>query len=122
MLFTIPSHNKHNIIHIKKQFNKTTTHLINNISQLNKLQPITKNFTTTNIKTNKINPTKIKTQIKILHKILLTIIKNIHIILLHLTNQTQTLHYYTTNPNNLHIHITHKTLKLYSPLTNQLNI
>ncbi|MCH2219977.1 MAG: HD domain-containing protein, partial [Dechloromonas sp.] len=91
VLFAIPSHDEHGIARIEERFGKPAAHLVQGISRLNKLRPITKGFVATNIEAGEVNPVEMKAQVEVLRKMLLAMVEDIRVVLLRLASRTQTL-------------------------------
>jgi GTP pyrophosphokinase len=83
---------------IEERFGKPAAHLVNGISRLNRLRPITKGFVATNIEAGEVNPAEMKAQIEVLRKMLLAMVEDIRVVLLRLASRTQTLRFYAANP------------------------
>ena len=122
VLFAIPAHSEHGITQIEERFGKSAAHLVNGISRLNRLRPITKGFVAANIEAGEINPTEMKAQIEVLRKMLLAMVEDIRVVLLRLASRTQTLRFYAAYPNDLSVQVARETLDLYSPLANRLGV
>src|SRR5574343_1455822 len=122
VLFAIPSQDEHGVAHIEERFGKAAAHLVQGISRLNKLRPITKGFVATNIEAGEANPTEMKAQVEVLRKMLLAMVEDIRVVLLRLASRTQTLRYYAANPDELRAEVARETLELYSPRANRLGV
>lgn len=122
VLFAIPSFDENGIARIEERFGKPAAHLINGISRLNKLRPITKGFVAANIEAGEANPAEMKAQIEVLRKMLLAMVEDIRVVLLRLASRTQTLRFYAANPDELRVQVARETLELYSPLANRLGV
>jgi GTP pyrophosphokinase len=99
--FAIPAHDEHGIARIEERFGKPAAHLVNGISRLNRLRPITKGFVATNVEAGEVNPVEMKAQIEVLRKMLLAMVEDIRVVLLRLASRTQTLRFYAANPERL---------------------
>ncbi len=94
LLFAIPSYDEHHgVARIEERFGKPAAHLVQGISRLNRLRPITKGFVATNIEAGEVNPAEMKAQIEVLRKMLLAMVEDIRVVLLRLASRTQTLRY-----------------------------
>lgn len=122
VLFAIPAHDEHGIARIEERFGKPAAHLVNGISRLNRLRPITKGFVAANVEAGEVNPVEMKAQIEVLRKMLLAMVEDIRVVLLRLASRTQTLRFYAANPNDLRVQVARETLDLYSPLANRLGV
>ena len=122
VLFAIPAQDEHGIARIEARFGKPAAHLINGISRLNKLRPITEGFVAANIDAGEVNPTEVKAQVEVLRKMLLAMVEDIRVVMLRLASRTQTLRFYAANPGGLRAQVASETLELYSPLANRLGV
>jgi GTP pyrophosphokinase len=117
LLFAIPSYDEHHgVARIEERFGKPAAHLVQGISRLNRLRPITKGFVATNIEAGEVNPAEMKAQIEVLRKMLLAMVEDIRVVLLRLASRTQTLRFYAAHPDDLRVQVARETLELYSPL------
>ncbi len=99
LLFAIPSYDEHHgVAKIEERFGKPAAHLVQGISRLNKLRPITKGFVATNIEAGEVNPAEMKAQVEVLRKMLLAMVEDIRVVLLRLASRTQTLRYLRRPP------------------------
>lgn len=122
VLFAVPSHDENGIARIEERFGKPVADLVNGISRLNRLRPITKGFAAANIEGGDANPAEMKAQIEVLRKMLLAIVEDIRVVLLRLASRTQTLRYYAAHADELRAEVARETLELYSPLANRLGV
>ena len=123
VLFAVPAHDEHGIARIEERFGKAVADLVNGISRLNRLRPITKGFAAANIEGGDANPAEMKAQIEVLRKMLLAMVEDIRVVLLRLASRTQTLRYYAGHPDDLlRAEVARETLELYSPLANRLGV
>ncbi len=122
ILFAIPAQLENGIVRIEERFGKPAAHLVNGISRLNRLRPITKGFVAANIEAGDANPSEMKAQIEVLRKMLLAMVEDIRVVLLRLASRTQTLRYYADHPDDLRAEVARETLELYSPLANRLGV
>lgn len=60
LLFAVPAYDEHGITRIEERFGKPAAHLVNGISRLNRLRPITKGFVAANIEAGEVNPAEMK--------------------------------------------------------------
>jgi len=121
-LFAIPFHDEHGTARIEQRFGKAVADLVNGISRLNRLRPITRGFMAANIEAGEVNPGETKAQVEVLRKMLLAMVEDIRVVLLRLAIRTQTLRFYAAHPDDLRIHVARETLELYSPLANRLGV
>ncbi len=122
VLFAVPAHDERGIEHIEARFGAPAAQLVNGISRLNRLRPITKGFVAANIEAGEVNPAEMKAQVEVLRKMLLAMVEDIRVVLLRLASRTQTLRYYATYPDDLRVQVGRETLELYSPLANRLGV
>ena len=122
VLFAIPAHDQHGTARIEQRFGKAAADLVNGISRLNRMRPITRGFVTANIEAGEVNPSETKAQVEVLRKMLLAMVQDIRVVLLRLASRTQTLRFYASHPDDLRIHVARETLELYSPLANRLGV
>jgi GTP pyrophosphokinase len=122
LLFAVPAHDEHGITRIEERFGAPAAHLVNGISRLNRLRPITKGFVAANIEAGEVNPAEMKAQIEVLRKMLLAMVEDIRVVLLRLASRTQTLRYYAAHQDDLRVQVARETLELYSPLANRLGV
>ena len=122
LLFAVPAHDQHGITRIEERFGAPAAHLVNGISRLDRLRPITKGFVAANIEAGEINPAEMKAQIEVLRKMLLAMVEDIRVVLLRLASRTQTLRYYVAHQDDLRVQVARETLELYSPLANRLGV
>lgn len=122
LLFAVPSHDEHGSARIEERFGKAVAHLVNGMSRLNRLRPITRGFVAANLEAGDASPHEMKAQIEVLRKMLLAMVEDIRVVLLRLASRTQTLRYYAANPDELRVQVARETLELYSPLANRLGV
>jgi GTP pyrophosphokinase len=122
VLFAVPLNEDQGLAKIEERFGKSVAHLVNGISRLNRLRPITKGFVAANLEAGEANPAEMKAQIEVLRKMLLAMVEDIRVVLLRLASRTQTLRYYAAHPDELRVHVARETLELYSPLANRLGV
>ena len=123
VLFAVPSHDEKGIAHIEERYGKPVADLVNGISRLHKLRPITKGFVAANFEAGDGNPAEVKAQVEVLRKMLLAMVEDIRVVLLRLASRTQTLRFYAARPDDdLRAQVARETLELYSPLANRLGV
>jgi len=122
VLFAVPAHDEHGITRIEERFGKPVADLVNGISRLHKLRPITKGFLAANLEAGDGNPAEVKAQVEVLRKMLLAMVEDIRVVLLRLASRTQTLRYYAAHQDDLRVQVARETLELYSPLANRLGV
>lgn len=122
VLFAIPTYDEHGVERVEEHFGKSAALLVNGVSRLNRLRPITKGFAAVNVEAGEINPAEMKAQIEVLRKMLLAMVEDIRVVLLRLASRTQTLRFYAANPDDLRVQVARETLELYSPLANRLGV
>jgi GTP pyrophosphokinase len=122
LLFAVPTYDEHGIAHIEERFGAAAAQLVNGISRLNRLRPITRGFVAHSAESGEDNPQEMKAQIEVLRKMLLAMVEDIRVVLLRLASRTQTLRYYAAVPDDLRAQVARETLELYSPLANRLGV
>ena len=122
LLFAVPAHDEHGMTRIEERFGTPAAQLVNGISRLNRLRPITKGFVAANLEAGEVNPAEMKAQIEVLRKMLLAMVEDIRVVLLRLASRTQTLRYYAVHQDDLRVQVARETLELYSPLANRLGV
>jgi GTP pyrophosphokinase len=122
VLFAIPAYDERGIAHIEERFGKPAAHLVNGISRLHRLRPITRGFVAANIEAGEVHPAEMKAQVEVLRKMLLAMVEDIRVVLLRLASRTQTLRHYAANADDLRVQVARETLELYSPLANRLGV
>jgi GTP pyrophosphokinase len=122
VLFAIPAYDERGVAHIEERFGKPAAHLVNGISRLHRLRPITKGFVAANIEAGEVHPAEMKAQVEVLRKMLLAMVEDIRVVLLRLASRTQTLRHYAVNADDLRVQVARETLELYSPLANRLGV
>jgi GTP pyrophosphokinase len=122
LLFAVPTYDEQGIAHIEERFGPASAHLVNGISRLNRLRPITRGFVAHSAESGEDNPQEMKAQIEVLRKMLLAMVEDIRVVLLRLASRTQTLRYYAAVPDDLRAQVARETLELYSPLANRLGV
>ncbi|MGB8249012.1 MAG: bifunctional (p)ppGpp synthetase/guanosine-3',5'-bis(diphosphate) 3'-pyrophosphohydrolase, partial [Azonexus sp.] len=122
VLFAVPAHDELGITRIEERFGKPVAGLVNGISRLHRLRPITKGFVAANLEAGDAHPAEVKAQVEVLRKMLLAMVEDIRVVLLRLASRTQTLRYYAAHPDDLRAQVARETLELYSPLANRLGV
>jgi GTP pyrophosphokinase len=122
VLFAVPAHDEHGAARIEERFGKPVADLVNGISRLHKLRPITKGFVAANLEAGEGNPAEVKAQVEVLRKMLLAMVEDIRVVLLRLASRTQTLRFYAGHKDDLRAQVARETLELYSPLANRLGV
>ena len=122
VLFAVPAHDEQGITRIEERFGKPVAGLVNGISRLHRLRPITKGFVAANLEAGDAHPAEVKAQVEVLRKMLLAMVEDIRVVLLRLASRTQTLRYYAAHPDDLRAQVARETLELYSPLANRLGV
>ncbi|WP_291994834.1 bifunctional (p)ppGpp synthetase/guanosine-3',5'-bis(diphosphate) 3'-pyrophosphohydrolase [Candidatus Accumulibacter sp. ACC003] len=122
LLFAVPAQQENGLALIEKDFGRSVANLVNGISRLNRVRPITRGFVAHAADSSDKKPQEIKAQIEVLRKMLLAMVEDIRVVLLRLASRTQTLRYYATEPDELRVSVARETLELYSPLANRLGV
>ncbi|HRF72843.1 MAG TPA: bifunctional (p)ppGpp synthetase/guanosine-3',5'-bis(diphosphate) 3'-pyrophosphohydrolase [Accumulibacter sp.] len=122
LLFAVPAQQEHGLALIEKDFGRSVAHLVDGISRLNRVRPITRGFVAHAADSSDKKPQEIKAQIEVLRKMLLAMVEDIRVVLLRLASRTQTLRYYANEPDPLRVAVARETLELYSPLANRLGV
>ena len=122
LLFAVPAQQEHGLTLIEKQFGRSVAHLVDGISRLNRVRPITRGFVAHSVDSSDKKPQEMKAQIEVLRKMLLAMVEDIRVVLLRLASRTQTLRYYADEPDELRVPVARETLELYSPLANRLGV
>jgi GTP pyrophosphokinase len=122
VLFAVPAHDEQGITRIEERFGKPVAGLVNGISRLHRLRPITKGFVAANLEAGDAHPAEVKAQVEVLRKMLLAMVEDIRVVLLRLASRTQTLRYYAAHQDDLRVQVARETLELYSPLANRLGV
>ncbi|MBK7673975.1 bifunctional (p)ppGpp synthetase/guanosine-3',5'-bis(diphosphate) 3'-pyrophosphohydrolase [Accumulibacter sp.] len=121
LLFAVPALIEHGLALIERDFGAGVAQLVDGISRLNRLRPITRGFVANSVDSNE-NPQEMKAQIEVLRKMLLAMVEDIRVVLLRLASRTQTLRHYAAEPDELRVPVARETLALYSPLANRLGV
>ncbi|HQC78957.1 MAG TPA: bifunctional (p)ppGpp synthetase/guanosine-3',5'-bis(diphosphate) 3'-pyrophosphohydrolase [Accumulibacter sp.] len=122
LLFAVPALRDQGLAHIEKHFGHAVVHLVDGISRLSRVRPITRNFVAHSAESSDKNPQEMKSQVEVLRKMLLAMVEDIRVVLLRLASRTQTLRYYADEPDDLRVQVARETLELYSPLANRLGV
>jgi GTP pyrophosphokinase len=122
LLFAVPTLLEHGLALLERDFGAGVAQLVDGISRLNRLRPITRGFVAHSVDSSEKNPQEMKAQIEVLRKMLLAMVEDIRVVLLRLASRTQTLRHYANEPNELRVPVARETLALYSPLANRLGV
>ncbi|WP_300455615.1 bifunctional (p)ppGpp synthetase/guanosine-3',5'-bis(diphosphate) 3'-pyrophosphohydrolase [Accumulibacter sp.] len=122
LLFAVPALQELGLTHIEKEFGAGVALLVDGISRLNRLRPITRGFVAPAADSGQKNPPEFKSQIEVLRKMLLAMVEDIRVVLLRLASRTQTLRHFADEPDDLRVPVARETLELYSPLANRLGV
>ena len=122
LLFAVPAHHEQGLEHLEKRFGKAVAQLVNGISRLHRMRPITHGFVAHSAEGGHQNLADMKAQIEVLRKMFLAIVEDIRVVLLRLASRTQTLRYYVDEPDDLRVQVAREALELYSPLANRLGV
>jgi GTP pyrophosphokinase len=122
LLFALPAQQEHGLALIEKEFGRSVAHLVDGISRLNRVRPITRGFVAHSSESDDKKPQEMKAQVEVLRKMLLAMVEDIRVVLLRLASRTQTLRYYAVEPDPLRAAVARETLELYSPLANRLGV
>ncbi|MDR2678552.1 MAG: bifunctional (p)ppGpp synthetase/guanosine-3',5'-bis(diphosphate) 3'-pyrophosphohydrolase, partial [Zoogloeaceae bacterium] len=121
LLFGVPACLEHGRVEIEKRFGADVAQLVEGVSRLYRLRPITRNFIAGSEKEDARSPEN-RAQVEVLRKMLLATVEDIRVVLLRLASRTQTLRYYADNPDELRVEVARETLALYAPLANRLGV
>ena len=122
LLFAVPTLLEHGLALLERDFGAGVAQLVDGISRLNRLRPITRGFVAHSVDSSEKNPQEMKAQIEVLRKMLLAMVEDIRVVLLRLASRTQTLRHYAAEPDELRVPVARETLALYSPLANRLGV
>jgi len=122
LLFAVPAILEFGLTRIESDFGRSVAHLVDGISRLNRLRPISRGFVAHSIDSGEKNPQELRSQIEVLRKMLLAMVEDIRVVLLRLASRTQTLRHYAAEPDELRVPVARETLELYSPLANRLGV
>ena len=122
LLFAVPTYDEHGLAQIESRFGAACANLVNGISRLNRMRPISRGFVAHSADSNESNPVEMKAQIEILRKMFLAVVEDIRVVLLRLASRTQTLRHYAVEADELRVQVARETLELYSPLANRLGV
>jgi GTP pyrophosphokinase len=122
LLFAVPMFDEQGIERIGKQFGPAVARLVNGISRLQRMRPVTRGFVAHSSGSGEQPPEEMKAQIEVLRKMFLSIVEDIRVVLLRLASRTQTLRHYADEPDELRVAVARETLDLFSPLANRLGI
>ena len=118
LLFALPTYDENALVGLEKTFGFDVAQLVQGVSRLNRLRPITRDFVTNGGK----NPQETRAQVEILRKMLLAMVEDIRVVLLRLASRTQTLRHYANHLDELRVEVARETLEVYSPLANWLGV
>jgi len=122
LLFAVPAQLEHGLLQIERDFGPGVAQLVNGISRLNRMRPITRGFIAHSVDSSEKNPQEMKAQIEVLRKMLLAMVEDIRVVLLRLASRTQTLRHFASEPDELRVPVARETLALYAPLANRLGV
>ena len=122
LLFAVPAQLEHGLLQIERDFGPGVAQLVNGISRLNRMRPITRGFVAHSVDSSEKNPQEMKAQIEVLRKMLLAMVEDIRVVLLRLASRTQTLRHFASEPDELRVPVARETLALYAPLANRLGV
>ena len=122
LLFAVPTYDERGMAHIEAHFGAACAHLVDGISRLNRMRPITRGFVAHSMDSGESNPIEMKAQIEILRKMFLAVVEDIRVVLLRLASRTQTMRHYALVNDELSVQVARETLELYSPLANRLGV
>ncbi len=122
LLFAVPTYDEQGMATIEKHFGVACAHLVDGISRLNRMRPITRGFVAHSMDSGESNPIEMKAQIEILRKMFLAVVEDIRVVLLRLASRTQTMRHYSVVKDELSVQVARETLELYSPLANRLGV
>jgi GTP pyrophosphokinase len=122
LFFAIPAYVENGTACIETVFGKPAAHLVQGMTRLNRLRPITRGFAAANVEAGEVSTAEMKTQIEVLRKMLLAMVEDVRVVLLRLASRTQTLRFCAGQPGDLREQLARETLDLYSPLANRLGV
>ena len=122
LLFAVPAQQEHGLALVEKECGRSVAHLVDGISRLNRVRPITRGFVAHSAESDDKKPQEMKAQVEVLRKMLLAMVEDIRVVLLRLASRTQTLRYYAEEADPLRVPVARETLELYSPLANRLGV
>ncbi|MBC9071601.1 bifunctional (p)ppGpp synthetase/guanosine-3',5'-bis(diphosphate) 3'-pyrophosphohydrolase [Thauera sp. CAU 1555] len=98
-----------------RDFGGPVAQLVDGLRKLNGLRVITRMTATA-------SAPEIRTQAEVLRKMLLAMVQDIRVVLLRLASRTQTLRYYTDEPDDARLDVARESLDIYAPLANRLGV
>lgn len=98
-----------------RDFGGPVAQLVDGLRKLNGLRVITRMTATA-------SAPEIRTQAEVLRKMLLAMVQDIRVVLLRLASRTQTLRYYTDEPDDARVDVARESLDIYAPLANRLGV
>jgi hypothetical protein len=107
--FAVPTLLEHGLALLERDFGAGVAQLVDGISRLNRLRPITRGFVAHSVDSSEKNPQEMKAQIEVLRKMLLAMVEDIRVVLLRLASRTQTLRYYAAEPDELRVPVARET-------------
>ncbi|MDR1934517.1 MAG: bifunctional (p)ppGpp synthetase/guanosine-3',5'-bis(diphosphate) 3'-pyrophosphohydrolase [Candidatus Accumulibacter sp.] len=122
LLFAVPTCDEHGLERIEKHFGAAAARLVDGISRLHRLRPVTRGFVAHSTESGEQPPDEMKAQIEVLRKMFLAIVEDIRVVLLRLASRAQTLRHYANEPDELRAPVARETLELFSPLANRLGV
>ena len=122
LLFAVPLLQEKGLQPLEKEFGRRVAHLVDGVSRLNRVRPITRRFVAHSTAADDKNPQEMKAQVEVLRKMLLAMVEDIRVVLLRLASRTQTLRHYAGEADDLRLQVARETLALYSPLANRLGV
>jgi len=122
LLFAVPALQERGLAQIEADFGDGVAQLVDGISRLNRMRPITRSFTAHSVASGERNAHEMKAQVEILRKMLLATVEDIRVVLLRLASRTQTLRHYAAEADELRLPVARETLELYAPLANRLGV
>ncbi len=122
LLFAVPTLEELGLGRIERDFGRGVAHLVDGISRLNRMRPITRGFVAPSLEPGTSTTHEFRAQIEVLRKMLLAMVEDIRVVLLRLASRTQTLRHYASEPDDLRLPVARETLELYSPLANRLGV
>jgi GTP pyrophosphokinase len=84
LLFALPAQQEHGLALIEKEFGRSVAHLVDGISRLNRVRPITRGFVAHSSESDDKKPQEMKAQIEVLRKMLLAMVEDIRVVILKL--------------------------------------
>ena len=122
LLFALPTFDEDGLTKIEARFGPTVAQLVNGITRLHRLRPVTHGVSARPAADAAQDPAEIKAQIEVLRKMLLAMVEDIRVVLLRLASRTQTLRHFTRVDDAQRAQVARETLEIYSPLANRLGV